>query len=322
MEPDRPLNLIESYDLDDPSLDREQIECESPVMFSSYSHSEDSIENWEAGTAEFHSGSDHQPNATTRPVLGAGPRELDLRGYQDERVDSRLESREWRGSSEDFRDRATTPVVEPHKRRLGAGHDHHREATVNALQQLPDDAELAWAKRWTYVATQPAPFARIWAGLRGIGGPEDLRVLRPGLFGLPPALHTEHDGPVLRLTRDCDLLSSVIEEVYKDSQSSSERSRCQGGIFLIAGTGSIATAFKPTDRHPGAGPSPVLEAVDRMGGTKSRAQPPISGARKMATLQVAAVGSLICEHRRRRLSAPVCWAQCGRTSRSTGWPIS
>jgi hypothetical protein len=78
MEPDRPLNLIESYDLDDPSLDREQIECESPVMFSSYSHSEDSIENWEAGTAEFHSGSDHQPNATTRPVLGAGPRELDL----------------------------------------------------------------------------------------------------------------------------------------------------------------------------------------------------------------------------------------------------
>ncbi|PLW46698.1 hypothetical protein PCASD_03674 [Puccinia coronata f. sp. avenae] len=154
------------------------------------------------------------------------------------------------------------------------------EATLDALRRLPDEAELTCAKSWTYEgygaahgrAIQPAPFARIWAGLSGVDGPEDLRVLRPALaslFGLPPSPHGDEDGLVLRVTNDCDLLSSAIERVYKTSQSSPDDVQCQGGIVLIAGTGSIATAFGPKtlpDGNSGAGQSYVLEAVGRMGG--------------------------------------------------------
>jgi N-acetylglucosamine kinase-like BadF-type ATPase len=83
------------------------------------------------------------------------------------------------------------------------------------------------------------------------------------LFGL------SREPTKLKLTNDCDLLCSAIERVYKANQLSPD-SPCLGGIVLIAGTGSIATAFGPSTRplpqHPSGPSESLLEPLGRMGG--------------------------------------------------------
>ncbi|KNZ62344.1 hypothetical protein VP01_1282g5 [Puccinia sorghi] len=165
------------------------------------------------------------------------------------------------------------------------------EATMEALRSLPDEEEFRVARSWRYnddeegssadrscsatPARRPgapqtaAPFAKIWAGLSGVDGPQDLRLVRPALaslFGLSPPY--DH---ILRVTNDCDLLSSVIQRIYNDNHLAPESSTpCMGGIVLIAGTGSIATAFGPpsiTSPPLGSSSIPhVLHALGRLGG--------------------------------------------------------
>ncbi|WAR59534.1 hypothetical protein PtB15_11B174 [Puccinia triticina] len=154
------------------------------------------------------------------------------------------------------------------------------DATIAALRSLPAGGALTQARSWTYdgfqsngCASRPAPFARIWAGLSGVDGPEDHRLVYAGLanlFGLTPFLARDPDDqatPRLKVTNDCDLLCSAIETVYKVHKFSPD-TPCLGGIVLIAGTGSIATAFGPSSK---ATQSPdhhaeTLEPLGRLGG--------------------------------------------------------
>ncbi|EFP81085.1 hypothetical protein PGT21_009648 [Puccinia graminis f. sp. tritici] len=146
------------------------------------------------------------------------------------------------------------------------------EATMSALRSLPDGTGSSEARGWTYegfqsvgCAFRPAPFTRIWAGLSGVDGPEDHRLLHAGLtnlFGL------SGEPTKLKLTNDCDLLCSAIERVYKANHRSPDLP-CLGGIVLIAGTGSIATAFGPSTpppQHPSGPSESLLEPLGRMGG--------------------------------------------------------
>lgn len=156
-------------------------------------------------------------------------------------------------------------------------------ATMEALGRLPSEEEFGEARRWRYDEEEgswptggpgrrpqtKAPFAKIWAGLSGVDGPQDLRLVRTALaslFGLSPP-----DHHILRVTNDCDLLSSVIERIYLANQlvPHSPTPHCMGGIVLIAGTGSIATAFGPPSlSSPPLGNSTphVLHALGRLGG--------------------------------------------------------
>ncbi|POW14760.1 hypothetical protein PSTT_02649, partial [Puccinia striiformis] len=104
----------------------------------------------------------------------------------------------------------------------------HRCKLHNRITRM----ELRWisAQPELKTALKPAPFTKIWAGLSGM------------------------DGQTLKLTNDCDLLSSQIQLIHSQSDRP-----CKGGIVLIAGTGSIATAFQFDS-------SSILQSLGRIGG--------------------------------------------------------
>ncbi|KNF03823.1 hypothetical protein PSTG_02916 [Puccinia striiformis f. sp. tritici PST-78] len=135
------------------------------------------------------------------------------------------------------------------------------DATITALQAI--DANYTIVSRgWNYdgfqaqpelkTALKPAPFTKIWAGLSGMDGRSDYDILYKHLsllFGLPST-----DQETLKLTNDCDLLSSQIQLIHSQSDRP-----CKGGIVMIAGTGSIATAFRFDS-------SSILQSLGRIGG--------------------------------------------------------
>lgn len=162
------------------------------------------------------------------------------------------------------------------------------EATIQALQALPDRPSLTNAKSWNYQGFQsghgsskPAPFSKIWAGLSGVDSDQDRVIIRDGLiklFGLSDLIIKPESenlrekfvddsfmSPKLKVTNDCDLLSSPIELHYRSHRKSNQRP-CKGGIVLIAGTGSIATAFGPAQGGKSQDQSDHLEALGRVGG--------------------------------------------------------
>lgn len=129
-------------------------------------------------------------------------------------------------------------------------------AVERALQSLPhrlpgrDWTSSGYGDDGNGTAASAAPFDAIWAGLSGVDSPKDVKVMHEALsrlFGL------SESSPRLRVANDCDLLASPID-LYRRSEGGLE-----GGIVLIAGTGSIATAYKPSS-------SGLVEPVGRMGG--------------------------------------------------------
>ncbi|CAH7675202.1 hypothetical protein PPACK8108_LOCUS10177 [Phakopsora pachyrhizi] len=115
------------------------------------------------------------------------------------------------------------------------------------------------------------PFSMIWAGLSGVDSQNDVHTMENELSELFGIEHVQLTSR-LRVTNDCDLLSQPIEEQYRISlisERDSQRPICSGGIVLIAGTGSIAMAFKP---KKGSGSSTesfgsrLIETTGRLGG--------------------------------------------------------
>ncbi|KAG0142990.1 hypothetical protein CROQUDRAFT_96833 [Cronartium quercuum f. sp. fusiforme G11] len=134
-------------------------------------------------------------------------------------------------------------------------------ATLQALAKLPSHYP---ATSWTF--HQPAPFMKIWAGLSGVDSQADVVAMKAALgelFGLGP-----QDEKVLVISNDCDLLSGSIEFHYRRSiEISSSYKPCDGGIVLIAGTGSIATAYVPSSFSAIDVPrESLLKVAGRVGG--------------------------------------------------------
>ncbi|MBW0467394.1 hypothetical protein O181_007109 [Austropuccinia psidii MF-1] len=141
------------------------------------------------------------------------------------------------------------------------------EATLQALRSLP--TQFASARQWQFedykisgLNSQAAPFVKIWAGLSGVDSPQDVKVMKTALSNLF-GISSPSKSSLIEVTNDCDLLSSVIEKHYRSNHKSKNKS-CLGGIVLIAGTGSIATLFKPV--YNSLTGSRLLQPAGRLGG--------------------------------------------------------
>ncbi|KAH9818715.1 hypothetical protein DFH28DRAFT_888004 [Melampsora americana] len=137
------------------------------------------------------------------------------------------------------------------------------QATQTALSLLPKPYSISSEDQRT------CPFIKIWAGLSGVDSEEDIQIVHEALSVLFNLQDPVHSNDVLKVTNDCDLLTGPIETRYLDSiQTSSHSKVFQGGIVLIAGTGSIVTAYVPkdlNDRNSNSNES-SLKVIGRLGG--------------------------------------------------------
>ncbi|EGG00235.1 uncharacterized protein MELLADRAFT_111994 [Melampsora larici-populina 98AG31] len=135
------------------------------------------------------------------------------------------------------------------------------QATQKALSSLP----IAYSTYLNRFKTS-CPFTKIWAGLSGVDSPLDIKIMYNALSSL--FLIDTSDSNVLEVSNDCDLLTGPIEFHYLESIHHSNPSKvCQGGIVLIAGTGSIVTAYIPKILEAESDPTKsVLQVAGRLGG--------------------------------------------------------
>lgn len=139
----------------------------------------------------------------------------------------------------------------------------------SAIQSITQAVQIALQSlSLTWIPNTVSPFTRIWAGLSGVDSPTDIKIMHQAiseLFALDPT-STSSD---VEVSNDCDLLAGPIEFHYLESKRSGSKV-CQGGIVLIAGTGSIATAYTPHHPHPNQSvsldSSTGLRVLGRVGG--------------------------------------------------------
>lgn len=109
----------------------------------------------------------------------------------------------------------------------------------DCLAQLPEhEPSLAVAQQH---ARRPVVFRRVWAGLAGIDSAQAAQEARSALlplFGFTPRGLAEEDETRLRVTNDSELLAGAIGGERAEAEGETRR-----GAVLIAGTGSVCTAF-------------------------------------------------------------------------------